>query len=155
MGSPAHESASWPRATNDLGHIGATGLWTTPNNPGQQRSAIVPAQELLLARPAGRAIGRLSLTRKRPQQQLPCPRRRPGGVLPSCASSDELGPCWVRAARVLHGHQRSPTVAKGSEEPQVAGRAAHAAGMMQAADSDCGPEGQESSPLAACWTEKS
>jgi hypothetical protein len=53
-----------------------------------------------------------------------------------------LGPRWVRAATVPHGHQRSPTVVKGSEESQVAGRPAQVAGMMQAGDSDCGPEGR-------------
>jgi hypothetical protein len=53
-----------------------------------------------------------------------------------------LGPRWVRAATVPHGQQRSPTVANGSEEPQVIAPPAQAAGMMQAADSDCGPEGR-------------
>jgi hypothetical protein len=60
-----------------------------------------------------------------------------------------LGPRWVRVATVEHGQQRSPTVANGSEEPQVAGPAAQAAGMMQVSDSDCGPEGQESSLLGS------
>ena len=32
-----------------------------------------------------------------------------------------LGPRWVRAMTVAHGHQRSPAVTDGSEEPQVAG----------------------------------
>ena len=31
------------------------------------------------------------------------------------------GPRWVRVTTVEHGHGRSPTVAHGSEEPQVAG----------------------------------
>jgi hypothetical protein len=53
-----------------------------------------------------------------------------------------LGPCWVRVATVLHGHERSPTVAHGSEEPQVAGLSAQAAGITQTRDSDCGPEGR-------------
>ena len=53
-----------------------------------------------------------------------------------------LGPRWVRVATVKHGHRRSPTVAKGSEEPQVVERPAHAAGLMHSAESDSGPEGQ-------------
>jgi hypothetical protein len=53
-----------------------------------------------------------------------------------------LGPRWVRAVTVEHGHERSPTVTDGSEKPQVAGLPAHAAGIMEACDSDCGPEGQ-------------
>jgi hypothetical protein len=61
----------------------------------------------------------------------------------SWASSAVLGPCWVRAATVAPGHQRSPAVAYGSEEPQVAGPLGRAAGMMRPRDSDCGPDGQE------------
>ena len=56
-----------------------------------------------------------------------------------------LGPCRngpARAATVPHGQQRCPTVTNGSEEPQVIAPPAQAAGMMQAADSDCGPEGR-------------
>ena len=52
------------------------------------------------------------------------------------------GPRWVRVTRVEQGHGRSPTVAHGSEEPQVAGPLAHAAGITQTRDSDCGPEGR-------------
>ena len=40
-----------------------------------------------------------------------------------------LGPCWVRVTTVEHGHGRSLTVAHGSEEPQVAGPSAQAAGI--------------------------
>jgi hypothetical protein len=58
-----------------------------------------------------------------------------------------LGPHWVRVTTVEHGHGRSPTVAHGSEEPQVAGPSAQAPGITQTGDSDCGPEGQESSLL--------
>jgi hypothetical protein len=65
---------------------------------------------------------------------------------PSYASSTELGPRWVRATRVRYGRQRSPVDTSGSEEPQVAALPPHAAGMMQAGDSDCGPEGRGSSP---------
>jgi hypothetical protein len=61
------------------------------------------------------------------------------------SSSAELGPRWVRAATVQYGQQRAPTVTNGSEEPHVAGLRAHAAGMMQAGDSDCGPDGREGS----------
>src|SRR5215217_8935687 len=57
-------------------------------------------------------------------------------------SSAGLGPHWVRVTAVLHGHQRARTVANGSEEPQVAGPSAQAAGMMRRGDSDCGPEGR-------------
>ena len=32
-----------------------------------------------------------------------------------------LGPYWVRAPAVAHGHQRSPAVTDSSEEPQVTG----------------------------------
>jgi hypothetical protein len=52
---------------------------------------------------------------------------------------------WVCVATVAHGQQRSSTVTNGSKEPQVAGLPAHAAGMMQAGDSDCGPEGHRPS----------
>jgi hypothetical protein len=31
------------------------------------------------------------------------------------------GPCWVRDASGLQGHERSPTVTSGEEELQVAG----------------------------------
>jgi hypothetical protein len=65
---------------------------------------------------------------------------------PSYASSTELGPRWVRATRVRYGRQRSPVDTSGSEEPQVAALPPHAAGMMRAGDSDCGPEGRGSSP---------
>jgi hypothetical protein len=58
----------------------------------------------------------------------------------SSASKAELRPRWIRAATVAHGHQRSPTVTDGSEEPQVAACPAQATGMMHAAESDCGPE---------------
>src|SRR5918996_157464 len=44
------------------------------------------------------------------------------------------------ATTVKHRHRRSPTVAKGPEEPQVASLPAQAVGMMQAGDSDCGPK---------------
>jgi hypothetical protein len=50
------------------------------------------------------------------------------------------GPRWVRLRTVEHGRERSRAVTDGSEEPQVAGPPAHAAGMMRAGDSDCGPE---------------
>jgi hypothetical protein len=50
---------------------------------------------------------------------------------PSCASLATLGPRWVRVTTVEHGHERSPTVAHGSEEPQVAGPSAQAAEMTQ------------------------
>jgi hypothetical protein len=53
-----------------------------------------------------------------------------------------LGPVWVRAAAVAHGHQRSLAVINGSDEPQVIAPAAHAAGIRQVGDSDCGPEGR-------------
>jgi hypothetical protein len=71
------------------------------------------------------------------------------GRTSSYASSAELGPRWVRVATVEHGHQRSPTVANGSEEQQVAGLPVHAAGMMRRGDSDCGPEGHRT--LRAAW----
>jgi hypothetical protein len=82
------------------------------------------------------------LTRKRPEQ-LPCP----AGSEEECGSqalqaSPSLGPRWVRVTAVEYGHQRSPTVANGSEQPQVAGPFAHAPAMMRAGDSDCGPEGR-------------
>jgi hypothetical protein len=64
-----------------------------------------------------------------------------GDPAPQAALS--FGPRWVRVATVAHGHERSPAVANGSEEPQVAGPLAQAAGMMQAGDSDCGPDGRE------------
>jgi hypothetical protein len=57
----------------------------------------------------------------------------------SCASSATLGPRWVRVTTVEHGHGRSPTVAYGLEEPQVAGPPAQAAGLTQTRGSDCGP----------------
>jgi hypothetical protein len=58
------------------------------------------------------------------------------------------GPPWVRVTKVEHRHERSPTVAHGSEEPQVAGPSAQAAGITQTGDSDCGPEGHR----ASRWT---
>jgi hypothetical protein len=76
------------------------------------------------------------------------------GLMPLLAGSrprnegQELGPRWVRAATVEHGHQRSPAVANGAGEPQVADRPAYAAGMMQAGESDCGSEGR-SRPLSS------
>jgi hypothetical protein len=60
----------------------------------------------------------------------------------SCASFPTLGPRWVRVTTVEHGHGRSPTVAHGSEEPQVTGPSTQAAGTTQTRGSDCGPEGR-------------
>jgi hypothetical protein len=71
--------------------------------------------------------------------------REPGEWESSCASSTTLGPRWVRVTTVEHGHERSPTVAHGLEEPQVAGPSAQAAGRTQTRDSDCGPEGHRAS----------
>jgi hypothetical protein len=69
--------------------------------------------------------------------------RRQGGVGGEAPQRPlALGPRWVRVAVDAHGRQRSPTVTNGSEEPQLAERPSHAAGMMQAGDSDCGPEGR-------------
>ena len=45
------------------------------------------------------------------------------------SNSAELGPRWVPATAVQYGQQRSPTVAKGSEQPQVADLPAQAAVM--------------------------
>jgi hypothetical protein len=39
------------------------------------------------------------------------------------------GPCWVRVTTVELGHGRAPTVAYGSEEPQVGDPSAQAAGI--------------------------
>jgi hypothetical protein len=54
---------------------------------------------------------------------------------------NSFGPRWVRAATVEYGHQRSPAVTDGAEEPQVVGSPGHADGIMQVGVSDCGPEG--------------
>jgi hypothetical protein len=59
----------------------------------------------------------------------------------SGASSDGLGPHWVRVGTDAHGRGRAPTVAIDPEEPQLTGPPAQAAGMMHGGDSDCGPEG--------------
>jgi hypothetical protein len=73
-------------------------------------------------------------------------RRGPGSRRrPRTRRDRSLGPRWVRAATVHYGHRRSPAVANGSEESQVVGPAAQAAGRMQAGDSDCGSEGR------GCW----
>ena len=60
-------------------------------------------------------------------------------------SRSVLGPC----RNVEHGRERSLAVSDGAEEPQVVGPLAQAAGMMQAGDSDCGPEGQACQAEAA------
>jgi len=52
-----------------------------------------------------------------------------------------LGPRWVHVTTVSHGRQRSRTVISGSEDPQVASLPAQAGGVMQAGESDCGPDG--------------
>jgi hypothetical protein len=49
----------------------------------------------------------------------------------------------VRAATVAHGRQWSPAVAIGSDEPQVMLLQLTRQMMMQAGDSDCGPEDHE------------
>ena len=67
---------------------------------------------------------------------------RSPSVLPKLAVVLPLGPRWVRAATVAHGHQRSRMVAHGSEKPQVADPSAQAAGLTQTGGSDCGPEGR-------------
>jgi hypothetical protein len=73
----------------------------------------------------------------------------PGGSGPRHARA--LDPHWVRAATVAHGHQRSPGVTKGSKDPQVAGPLAQAAAVIEAGDSDCGPEGRGfESPRSPC-----
>jgi hypothetical protein len=86
--------------------------------------------------------------------QQPFPSVRPGHAITRIVSRTEevakgLGPRRVRVATVQHGHRRSLAVTNGSEEPQVAGPAAQAAGITQTGDSDCGPEGQESRCLTA------
>ena len=52
-----------------------------------------------------------------------------------------LRPRWVRAATVGHGHGRSPAVADGSEELQVAAPSAQAAGRTQTGDQIVLPKG--------------
>jgi GrpB-like predicted nucleotidyltransferase (UPF0157 family) len=39
--------------------------------------------------------------------------------------SPRVGPRWVRVTTVAHGHHWSPTVANGSEKPEVVGPLAH------------------------------
>jgi hypothetical protein len=53
----------------------------------------------------------------------------------------DLGPCWVRDAPAPQGHERSPTVTNGKEEPQVGWSPAQPARTMPGSGSDCGPEG--------------
>jgi hypothetical protein len=55
-----------------------------------------------------------------------------------------LGPC-------RNGRARAPAVTNGSDEPQVIGPAAQAAGMMLAGDSDCGSEGHLVILLVTDW----
>jgi len=64
----------------------------------------------------------------------------------SSARRAELGPRWDPCCTVAHGHQRSPTVTDGSEEPQVGACPAQAAGMMHAAESNFGPEVGSATP---------
>ena len=68
---------------------------------------------------------------------------------PNRPCREAVGPRCVRTTPVTYGQQRSSAVTDGSEEPQVVGPPAQAAGMMHAAESDCGPEGQESRCLTA------
>jgi hypothetical protein len=113
------------QARDRWGHIGATFHRRITDNSGQWRSTDPAAQPALSVIIAGRSIGRI------------------------LSRTEEvvwgLGPRRVRVATVQQGHRRSPAVTNGSEEPQVAGPAAQAAGITQTRDSDCGPEGRGSS----------
>jgi hypothetical protein len=71
--------------------------------------------------------------------------RSAGGVRDR-TGPEPFGPRWVRGAPGPQGHEWSPTVTAGSEEPQIAQPPAQAARMTPASGSDCGPEGQERIP---------
>ena len=87
-----------------------------------------------------RSTSRSFLTRKT-SRQLPCP----ASGEEECSQATQAQPSSVRAGSVSQrsrtgnsGHQRSPTVQRNHRSPALL---AHAAGMMRAGDSDCGPEG--------------
>jgi hypothetical protein len=84
-----------------------------------------------------------------PSARKPMPPRSAREATPSCSGHSRwivaLGPRWVRAATVEHGHQQSPAVTNGSDEPQVIAPPAQAAGVIHADDSNGGPEGR------GCW----
>jgi hypothetical protein len=108
-----------------------------PDRSGQHRSS--PVRHLPSSSAKPRQTSQVATTRPGSLTQ----KRSPSW--PSYASSAELGPRWVRMATVAHGHERSPTVTNGSEEPQVAGPLGQEAAMTRAGDSDCGPDGRERS----------
>ena len=71
-------------------------------------------------------------------------RRRTGRLQkdPACSrwvAPTSFGRHWLPTATVECGRQWSPAVTDGSEEPQVVGSPAHAAGLMPVGDSDCRP----------------
>jgi hypothetical protein len=123
-----------PTAGPHRGHIRATNHRITADNNGQHRPTICRAQPAtLLHPPQVAAIPRQSLTQKRSWElhlgiTVETTENRESGSQ-AVQAPLPLGPCWVRAATVRYGHGRSPTVAHGSEEPQVARPSAQAAGI--------------------------
>lgn len=84
------------------------------------------------------------------QVSTPFPSVRPSRPITWIVSrTEEVTSGSVRVTTVAHGHHWSPTVANGSEKPEVVGPLAHATAMLQAGDSDCGPEGRVGGGQAA------
>ena len=116
------------RVGNDPAHQqarpSAAGRRAAPRIPTQKRTV---AQALIGLAVPGRPIGPWS--------------RRTGAPKASATRRDRtLGPCWVRGAPGLEGHERSPTVTNGSDEPQATGLRLSKLGCCLPADSDCGPD---------------
>src|SRR5215207_4274924 len=88
-------------------------------------------------------------------QQPAVPREKPRYR----SRTEEVAWGWIRAGSCRNGragHQRSPAVTNGLEKSQVAGRAAHAAGMIGGRFglwSD-GREGSSASPVAQAGTDE-
>jgi hypothetical protein len=109
--------------------------WASPSDLGWGRRPKLPGMQgsrlgSFLPCPAGRSVP----GRGGPQRQR---RPRPDGTGP--------GPCWVRGALGPQGHERSPAVTSGEENPQLGRPPAQAARTMPAGEPDCGPDGREGS----------
>ena len=77
--------------------------------------------------------------------------RRTGAPKASATGRDRtLGPCWVRGAPGPQGHERSPTVTNGQEEPQVHEPPGQTARTTRTGRSDCGPEGRAACRYSHC-----
>jgi hypothetical protein len=106
--------------------------------PGGEIQGDVPGPDPARASPNKAIAGRGSLVGGS-RRGLPCL----GKVRDAARRRPRAGRAWSTFGPHAIGTERFATVTNGSEEPQVAGPPAQAAGMTHAGDSDCGSEGRQ------------